>query len=107
MVSEDLVGKLVKRSSRRTSKSEDFQELRENIEKYKVQRDRTSLSINEKKFFADREDVDLDKENRKELEKQTNPDEEVFPMTFYNKEVLAIATDYLDLLDGRTAQSGQ
>jgi len=28
-------------------------------------------------------------------------------MTFYNKEVLAIATDYFDLLDGRTAQGEQ
>ena len=104
MVSEDLVAKLSKRSLKRTSKSEDFQKLEENILKYKVQRDRTSLSINEEKFFADREDIDLDKENRKELEKQVSPDEEVFPMTFYNKEVLAIATDYVELLDGRTAQ---
>jgi len=104
MVSDDLVAKLAKRSSKRTSKSEDFQKLEENILKYKVQRDRTSLSINEEKFFADREDIDLDKENRKELEKQLSPDEEVFPMTFYNKEVLAIATDYVELLDGRTAQ---
>ena len=104
MVSEALVAKLADRSSKRTSKSEDFQKLEENILKYKVQRDRTSLSINEEKFFADREDIDLDKENRKELEKQVSPEEEVFPMTFYNKEVLAIATDYVELLDGRTAQ---
>jgi carboxyl-terminal processing protease len=104
MVSDDLVAKLAKRSSKRTSKSEDFQKLEENILKYKIQRDRTSLSINEEKFFADRKDIDLDKENRKELEKQLSPDEEVFPMTFYNKEVLAIATDYVELLDGRTAQ---
>ncbi|MDP7204700.1 MAG: hypothetical protein QGH11_03970, partial [Pirellulaceae bacterium] len=82
----------------------DFQELGENIEKYKSQRDSVNLSINEEKFFADREDIDVDKENRKELEKATNQDEEIFPMTFYNKEVLAIATDYIDLLDGRTAQ---
>ncbi len=107
MVSEDLVEKLAKRSSKRTSKSEDFQELGENIEKYKSQRDSVHLSINEEKFFADREDIDVDKENRKELEKATNQDEEIFPMTFYNKEVLAIATDYIDLLDGRTAQGEQ
>ncbi|MFP6649977.1 MAG: carboxy terminal-processing peptidase, partial [Pirellulaceae bacterium] len=107
MVSEELVSKLVKRSAKRTSKSEDFQELLENIEKYKVQRDRNNISINAEKFFAEREDVDVDKENRKELEKQINPDEDVFPMTFYNKEILAIAKDYNDLLDGRTASGAR
>ena len=107
MVSEELIGKLVKRSAKRTSKSEDFKELLENIEKYKVQRDKNNISINEEKFFAEREDVDVDKENRKELEKQINPDEDVFPMTFYNKEILAIATDYNDLLDGRTASGAR
>jgi carboxyl-terminal processing protease len=107
MVSEELVSKLVKRSAKRTSKSEDFQELLENIEKYKIQRDKNNISINAEKFFAEREDVDVDKENRKELEKQINPDEDVFPMTFYNKEILAIATDYNDLLNGRTASGAR
>ena len=103
MVDDDLVSKLVKRSAKRTSKSEDFKELLENIEKYKVQRDQTSLSINEKKFFADREDIDVEKENREQIEKTIDPGDEVFPKNFYNNEVLAIAADYFDLLNGRTA----
>ena len=47
---------------------------------------------------AEREEIDADKDEEKELEEITKSNKPVFdPANFYNREVLAITVDYLQL----------
>jgi carboxyl-terminal processing protease len=94
-VNEDLLVKLKAESQARREKSEDFAKLARNIEKYKEQKEKKTISLNEKEFFARRAELDADKEDEKQLEDPANkPKDEVFPRNFYNNEVLAITAEY-------------
>ena len=54
--------------------------------------------LNEQKFLAEREEINADKEEEKELEELAKSDKPVFdPENFYNREVLAITVDLLQL----------
>ena len=95
LVNEDLLVKLKAESVARREKSEDFAKLARNIEKYKEQKEKKTISLNEKEFFARRAELDADKEDEKQLEDPANkPKDEVFPRNFYNNEVLAITAEY-------------
>ena len=95
MTSKDDLEKLNKLSMKRRAESSDFVKLETNIEKYKEQRSRESVTLNEKAFFKQRESFDADKEDEKRLLDQNKNASKIFPLTFYNKEVLAVTIDYL------------
>lgn len=98
-VNEELVGKLKTNSSARRSESEDFAKLARNIERYKEQKDKKSVSLNEKEFFARRAELDADKEDEKQLEDPTNKSkDEVVKRDFYVNEVLTITAEYVSAL---------
>ncbi|HIA19843.1 MAG TPA: tail-specific protease [Planctomycetaceae bacterium] len=105
MTSKESIEKLRKLSSQRRAKSEDFKKLAANIEKYKEQRSRDKITLNEKAFFKQRESFDADKEDEKRALEQNKDTSKIFPLTFYNKEVLAVTVDYLKGLgDHKIAQ---
>jgi carboxyl-terminal processing protease len=99
MVNDDLLNKLRQRSTERQSQSEDFQELSKTIQHYLQQKDRTSVTLNEEAYLAQRKEWDSEKEEEEELKNQFDSDRPVFDREYYyNGEVMAITTDYLQCL---------
>ena len=106
MTKKENVAKLRQQSTKRRAKSSDFTKLEANIAKYKEQRKEETITLNEKEFFQQRESFDADQEDKKRLLEQSKADGKIFPLTFYNKEVLAVTIDYLKGLgDHKVAKS--
>jgi carboxyl-terminal processing protease len=97
MVNGDLIGRLRNASQQRIEKSDDFAKLNKRIERYRDFKSRKSQSVNEDEFFADRRDLNAEKEEEKQFEQQANGKgkDEVVKRDFYFNEVLSIAQDYL------------
>ncbi len=98
LVSPNIRMELQQRASARVEKSEDFDKLLKKIELFKSQKDEKYRSLKESDFMARRAEFDLEKEEEDRLKDTEVPNEKVFDDDFYNKEVLNIAADYLDLL---------
>ncbi len=98
MVSPEIVQELTTRSHARIAESEEFAKLQRNIERYLDQKARKKVALNEKEFFAERAELDADKEEEKQFEEQNEGTEEVVKRDFYFNEVLAITSDYVRLL---------
>jgi carboxyl-terminal processing protease len=98
MVSPDLIQQLTTRSQVRVGDCSEFAKLQRNIERYLEQKARKSVTLNEEKFFAERAELDADKEEQKQLEEQIDTADEVVTRDFYFNEVLAITHDYIRLL---------
>ena len=92
---DDIIARLQMKSAVRVQKSKEFQELVKDIERYRTQKQRKSVTLNEKKFLAERAELNADKEEEKEIEEQVNPDDKVVERDFYFNEALAITLDYL------------
>ena len=99
MVSPQITQILAKRSQERIGESEEFAKLLRNIERYKAQKAKKLVPLNEEEFFAQRAELDADKEEEKQLEEQALPSDEIVKRTFYFNEVLTIASDYVRLLE--------
>ncbi len=94
MVPADLLQALRKRSADRIAKDAEFDELQKRIELYVEQKELESVSVNEEKFMARREELNTQKEEEeKEMEQQLGS-EVIYRDYFYNSEVLNIADDY-------------
>jgi carboxyl-terminal processing protease len=99
-VSPNMIGTLKELTAGRMKKSEDFQELQRDIERYVEQKTKKEVPLSETKFMARRAELDADKEEEKTFEHQANGDgdDKVFKRNYYNNEVLNITLDYLRLL---------
>jgi carboxyl-terminal processing protease len=97
-IDSQLIGQLAKLSAERRTQSTEFQGVQRNIARYEEQKNRKKVSLNEQKFLAEREEINADKEEEKELEELAKSNKPVFdPENFYNREVLAITVDLLQL----------
>lgn len=99
MVSSDLVKALREHSASRRQGSTDWDKLMKNIERYREQKAKKTVTLNEEKFFALRADLDADKEDEKVFDEQANPDDEVIKRDFYVNEVLSISAEYARALE--------
>jgi carboxyl-terminal processing protease len=99
MVSDGIVEALGGQSKQRIGESEEFAKLLRNIDRYKTQKAKKRVSLNEQEFMAQREEIDADQEEEKQFEEQALPSDEVVKRDFYFNEVLAIAADYVRLLE--------
>jgi len=99
-VSQNVVGTLKDLTTQRLAKSDDFQKLQKDIERYLEQKAKKEVPLNEQKFLARRAELDADKEEEKTFDHQANGDgdEKVFKRNYYNNEILNITLDYLRLL---------
>ncbi|TWU40465.1 carboxy terminal-processing peptidase [Novipirellula artificiosorum] len=96
MVPADLLGKIRTDSIERVSKEKEFADLLHRVELYVRQKEKDSISLNETEFMARRKELDSQKEEEeKELEAQIGA-EEVYRDSFYNREVINIAADYIE-----------
>lgn len=97
LVKTDILSKLQDRSQMRISESEEFAKRIKNIEEYKKQKERKSVTLNEEKFIARRKELDAEKEDESQIEDQVTPSDEI-KRDYYLDEVLRITQDYLNFL---------
>jgi carboxyl-terminal processing protease len=97
-----MVAQLRQRSEQRRAATEDFQKLEQRIAKYKAQKERKSISLQEEKFFAEREALEDEEEKLREglVDDGGDEDDPIFERNYYNNETLDITLDYVKLLSG-------
>jgi carboxyl-terminal processing protease len=100
MVTKDMVEELKAASAQRRARSEDFQKVLKNIDRYVEQKTRKRITLNEEKYFAQRAELDAEKEEEKQFEEQSNGSKEIVKKDFYFKEVMNITLDYVKQLKG-------
>jgi carboxyl-terminal processing protease len=94
-IDQVMIGQMKKRSEQRRAGSEDFKKTLDRIAKYKSQKERKSISLNEEKFLAERKSLDGDEKEDDEKEDDEDP---VVKRDYYFNEALAITIDYIQLL---------
>ncbi|MFO0869444.1 MAG: carboxy terminal-processing peptidase [Pirellulales bacterium] len=96
-VNADLVTRLRASSQARTATSEDFQKILRDIQRYREYKARKAVPLNEQDFFASRRELNAEKEEEQQFDKQANgkPQEEVVKRDAYFNEVLAITSEYV------------
>ncbi|MBN2290939.1 MAG: carboxy terminal-processing peptidase [Pirellulales bacterium] len=99
-VSKPLCKKLQELSQKRCESSKHFQKVMKNIEKYKEQKDRKTVTLNEAKFRAEREEMNDDDEKKKKAEELNDPNRPVVKRDDYMNEALAVTLDFLRLGKG-------
>lgn len=99
MADPKMTQSLTAASQTRISQSEEFKKLLRRIDRYKEQKAKKRVTLNEQEFFAERAEFDAEKEDEKQLEDQAVASDEVVKRDFYMNEVLAIAADYARLLE--------
>ncbi len=102
-VTPGILDTLRTRSAARRAKSEEFQKLLTRIKKYREQKDRFTISLNEKKFMAERSSRADAAKLLEDEEDETKKDGHVIKRDYYVNEVLDITADYIQAL-GRTAK---
>jgi carboxyl-terminal processing protease len=103
LIDDPMLSQIRNRSKARRETSEDFQKVNKRIAKYQEQKERKSLSLQEEVFMAEREDLEGEEEALKDaLEDNDTDDDHVVKRDYYFDEALAIALDYVQLL-----QTGQ
>jgi carboxyl-terminal processing protease len=100
VVTPGIVASLKDSSSRRVAADPKFADIQKDIDRYVERKNRKTVPLNEEKLRQER-DADKAAEDvaKEEEEKDTKgTDGPIFPDTEYNKEVLHIAADYVQLL---------
>jgi carboxyl-terminal processing protease len=98
MVDDLILNELRQRSSTRREKSDDFQKLMRDIQKFNVQKDLKRISLNREKFIATKNELTPEKQEEKEFEELNDPNQPVVKRDYYFNEVLDITTDYASIL---------
>ncbi len=98
----DLLAGLRLRSSERRAASKDFSKLERNLDRYRKQKEKKYVTLNEQEFLKERAELDAEKEEEKTLEDQMDAVKRpVVEKSFYFDEVLDIARDYVQLEEER------
>ncbi len=86
-----------RRSDERTTQSEDFQKVLDNIERYKEQKARKYVTLNKEAFLAERAELNAEREQQKQLEEMNegNSSAEI-KRDYYLDEAIAITVDFLN-----------
>ncbi|MCC6123362.1 MAG: carboxy terminal-processing peptidase [Pirellulales bacterium] len=94
-VSPAIVAQLKRLSEPRVKATEKFQKLEHDIDRFKEQKAKKLVTLNEQKFLKD---MNPDKEEEKKLEELINKEKNHIERTYYLDEVLNIAVDYMNQL---------
>jgi carboxyl-terminal processing protease len=84
-------------SQQRVQNSEKFQKLERNIARYKDQKAKKLVTLNEVKFLKERTEINADRDEEKEIEKRVDPTGTGIEEDYYLDEAMAIAADYLNI----------
>lgn len=108
MADPGIIASLREMSSRRIAADPKFYEIKKDIDRYLTRKNRKTVSLNEETLQRERDEDKAANEVAKEEDEKENGTGEgpVFKETDYNKEVIHVAADYLQLLrQARTAAS--
>lgn len=98
----DLLAGLQSLSAERRSASDEFAKLERNLNRYRTQKEKKYVTLNEEIFLKERAELDAEKEEEKTLEDQMDAVERpIVEKSFYFDEVLDIARDYVQLEEER------
>lgn len=93
-----IIERLRANSAQRVEQDEEFLDLLRRVELYARQKNETEVSLNAEDFAKRRSELNARKEEEeKELEKQLT-EQDVYRDTYYNREVLNVAHEYIDAL---------
>lgn len=95
LVPTDLLTELRQNSDQRVKSNDEFVDLMRRIQLFVKQKEEHTVPLEENAFMQRRNELDAQKEEEKEELQQENG-QEVFRDTFYNREVMNIASDYID-----------
>jgi len=98
MIDKAMIERLAAQSAQRVNNSQDFQKVLKNIARYRAQKERKYVTLNEQKFLQERAELNADKEEEKQIEKMSEPSTAGIERNYYLDEAMAITVDYLDLL---------
>ncbi len=84
-------------SEQRRSQSEKFQKVLDNIARYKRQKEKKYVTLNEQEFIKERAELNADKAEQKKIEELNDPSQPAIKRDYYLNEALAITVDYLNL----------
>jgi carboxyl-terminal processing protease len=96
-VSPAICNRLARLSAERVKSSEEFQSELRDIARYKEQKDKKYVTLNEEKFLKEREKLNADKEEKEQLDEMADPGKNGIERNYYLNEAIAIALDYLQL----------
>ncbi|MGI9471124.1 MAG: carboxy terminal-processing peptidase [Rubripirellula sp.] len=96
MVPADLMGQIRQSSATRVAEDEEFTDLLRRIESYVSQKEQNTVSLEENAFMARRKELDSQKEEEDEHMDQQVENEVIYRDNFYNREVINIASDYIE-----------
>jgi carboxyl-terminal processing protease len=107
LVRGEMLEPLRQASKQRIAQSKDFAKEERKIRRYLEQKQHGKVSLVEQKFLADRAELNAEKEEEKEFEELNDPNRPVFERNHYGNEALAVALDYVKLLEARTSAIGK
>ena len=104
-VTDAIISQLKTRSETRVSQDTDFAQIGRLIAKYLERQNDKSISLNEGVLRAGEEELKQEKKEEEEAIKQANGSgkDDIFPKNFYNKELVNITLDYLELVNSMTS----
>ncbi len=99
-VTDAIVSTLQKDSDTRLALDKDFTQVNKLIAKYLERKNDKTISLNESVLRAEEEELKQEKKEEEEAVKQATGGEkkDIFPEDFYNKELVNVSIDYLELL---------
>jgi len=108
-VNDAMVSQLARNSEARVNEDKDFKKIQRLTERYLRRKNDVTVSLNENQLKAEEEEIKQEqKEEEEAIKKSSGKEDEtdIFPKDFYNKELLQIAVEYLELTRlGQTAKS--
>lgn len=97
LVSDVVFQQLKRLSEQRRSQSEKFQKVLKDVARYKEQKARKHITLNEEKFLKERAELNADKEEQKKIDELNGLNDSTIKRDYYLDEALAITVDYLNL----------
>jgi carboxyl-terminal processing protease len=94
-VDPNVVGQLRNLSAQRVARSDDFKKVEKNVNRYLAMKERKTVTVNEAKFMAERQESNADEEEEKRLEQMSDPSQNGIKRDFYLDEILRITVDYM------------
>lgn len=104
LVNDAMIAQLARGSESRVTADKDFARINRLITRYLERKNDKTVSLNENVMKAEEEELKQEqKEEEEVIKKAGNGDskDDIFPNDFYNKELVAITTDYLELLQAQ------
>ena len=108
-MTDAIVSQLQKASETRLATDKDFTQINRLIAKYLERKNDKTISLNESVLRAEEDELKQEQKEEDEAVKQANGGDkkDIFPVDFYNKELVNISVDYLEELRSLQAARAQ